>query len=73
MKHPVAISQVIPTMGCLLEEAEMVVMVEVEVVTAAPRPGQVLRPNRISNSRSKNSKSQGLALHPPSAGRCLSR
>ncbi len=61
-------SQLIPTMGCLLkEETEMV------VVATAPRPGQVLRPNRISNSRSKNSKSQGLALHPPSAGKCLSR
>ena len=63
-------SQLIPTMGCLLKEEKMAVVV---VVATAPRRGQVLRPNRISNSRSKNSKSQGLALHPPSAGKCLSR
>ncbi len=65
-------SQLIPTMGCLLKE-EKKTMVVVVVVATAPRPGQVLRPNRISNSRSKNPKSQGLALHPPSAGRYLSR
>jgi hypothetical protein len=57
VEHPMAISsQLIPTMGCLLKEEKKTAGV---VVATAPRPAQALRPHRISNSRSKNSKSQG--------------